>query len=187
MNPERGGRITSLRLREHELLDLGIGVEDPTAGGFVAAGAWGWDEMVPTLDAADYPGPGPWAGTPLPDHGEAWRLPWVVSEEARDSGSMECSGHVLPWQLRRRIELTPNAVRLTYAYSNQGAQPLYAYWRIRFFDSRPGWRSASKEETGSASCLRGPVSSASSGVDRSIVFAWPGSPAQQWRCRGMRR
>jgi len=128
VNPERGGRITSLRLREHELLDLGIGVEDPTAGGFVAAGAWGWDEMVPTLDAADYPGPGPWAGTPLPDHGEAWRLPWVVSEEARDSGSMECSGHVLPWQLRRRIELTPNAVRLTYAYSNQGDEPLYAYW-----------------------------------------------------------
>ena len=45
LRPERGGRITSIRLRGDELLDQGIGVNDPTATGFVAAGAAGWDEV----------------------------------------------------------------------------------------------------------------------------------------------
>ena len=71
IRPERGGRITSLRLRGEELLDQGIGVDQPTAEGFVEAGAWGWDELVPTVEAT---------GT-LPDHGEAWRVPWAVASE----------------------------------------------------------------------------------------------------------
>jgi galactose mutarotase-like enzyme len=128
VSPERGGRITSVRLRGEELLDQGIGVDDPGADGFVAAGAWGWDEMVPTVEAATYPGPGAWFGTQLPDHGEAWRLPWTVLEESGDFGSMECSGHVLPWKVRRRIELTESAVRLAYTFTNQGRHSMYAYW-----------------------------------------------------------
>ena len=128
LSPDRGGRITSLRLGGVELLDQGIGIDDPTAEGFVAAGAWGWDEMLPTLEAAIYPGPGLWAGTQLPDHGEAWRLQWRVLEESADSVSMECSGRVLPWRLHRRIELTERAVRLAYTYTNGGPHSLYAYW-----------------------------------------------------------
>src|SRR3989442_13041710 len=73
VRPERGGRITSLRLAGEELLDQGIGVDDHSAEGFVAGGAWGWDEMVPNVEAASYPGPGPFEGVELPDHGEAWR------------------------------------------------------------------------------------------------------------------
>ena len=57
--PERGGRITSLRLDGEELLDQGIGVDQPTAKGFVEGGAWGWDEMVPNVEETDT----------LPDHG----------------------------------------------------------------------------------------------------------------------
>jgi len=128
VNPERGGRITSLLLGQEELLDQGIGVDDPGAGGFVEGGAWGWDEMVPNVDAALYPGPGPWAGVQLPDHGEAWRLPWTVLEASGDSATMECGGRVLPWALRRRIDLSDRAVRLEYTYRNQGEHPLYAYW-----------------------------------------------------------
>jgi hypothetical protein len=128
LRPERGGRITSLRLGGEELLDQGIGVDDPTAESFLAAGAWGWDEMVPNVDASSYPGPAPWAGTQLPDHGEAWRLPWSVLEESGDSTSMDCVGRVLPWRLRRKIELIERAVRVDYTYRNDGAHPLYAYW-----------------------------------------------------------
>jgi galactose mutarotase-like enzyme len=128
IRPERGGRITSLRLRGDELLDQGIGVDDPSAEGFVAAGAWGWDEMVPNVDAAQYPGPGRWAGTQLPDHGEAWRVKWSVLVESGDGASMECTGRVLPWRLRRRIDLTESAVRVDYTYRNDGESPLYAYW-----------------------------------------------------------
>src|SRR3989441_3731075 len=64
VRPERGGRITSLRLEGEELLDQGIGVDQPSAKGFVEGGAWGWDEMVPNVNETDA----------LPDHGEAWRL-----------------------------------------------------------------------------------------------------------------
>src|ERR1051326_3462978 len=71
VRPERGGRITSLRLDGEELLDQGIGVDQPTADAFVDGGAWGWDEMVPTVERT---------GT-LPDHGEAWRFPWLVDAQ----------------------------------------------------------------------------------------------------------
>jgi galactose mutarotase-like enzyme len=117
-----------MRLRGEELLDQGIGADDPDADDFIAAGASGWDEMVPTVDASTYPGSGPWAGIQLPDHGEAWRLQWSVLQESADEASMECSGKVLPWRLRRRFGLTERAVRVDYTYRNDGPHPLYAYW-----------------------------------------------------------
>jgi len=124
VRPERGGRITSLRLRGEELLDQGIGVDDSASGEFVAGGAWGWDEMVPNVEATAYPGIGPFAGVELPDHGEAWRLPWTVI----DGATMECAGRILPWKLARRIVLGDSAVRFEYAYTNAGDAPLFAYW-----------------------------------------------------------
>ncbi len=117
IRPERGGRITSLRLRGEELLDQGIGVDQPTAEGFVEAGAWGWDELVPTVEAT---------GT-LPDHGEAWRVPWVVVSGDSTSCVMTCEGRALPWRLERRIELA-EMVRISYALSNAGATEIPGYW-----------------------------------------------------------
>lgn len=128
MNANRGGRITSLRLDGHELLEQGIGIDDPSAAGFVDAGAWGWDEMVPTVDASSYPTPGAWAGIELPDHGEAWRLPWSVIDETASSATMQCSGIRLPWRLERRVELASRAVRVEYSYRNLGPHPMYSYW-----------------------------------------------------------
>src|SRR5438128_12653920 len=113
IRPERGGRITSLRLDGEEILDQGIGVDQPTAEGFVESGAWGWDEMVPNVEATDT----------LPDHGEAWRLPWDV----HDAGLMSCRGRLLPWELERWIRLG-DAVRVTYRYRNAGLEPQLAYW-----------------------------------------------------------
>ena len=117
VRPERGGRITSLRLDGTELLDQGIGIDQPTADGFVAAGAFGWDEMVPTVEATGS----------LPDHGEAWRLPWMVSASSPSSCAMACEGRALPWRLERRIEAGP-AVRADYRLTNMGASGLPAYW-----------------------------------------------------------
>jgi galactose mutarotase-like enzyme len=116
--PERGGRITSLRLDGEELLDQGIGVDEPAAPGFVEGGAWGWDEMVPTLDATET----------LPDHGEAWRLPWTVEDERASSVGMSCTGRVPPWGLSRRIELKAERIRVSYVYTNRGREPHHAYW-----------------------------------------------------------
>src|SRR5207245_4310139 len=119
--PERGGRVTSLRLDGAELLDQGIGVDDPRAAGFVAGGAQGWDELVPTVDAAR------WHGVEIPDHGEAWRLPWTVVEAGEAHCAMVCDGRVLPWRLERRIEVGEN-VRASYRLSNTGSVEVPAYW-----------------------------------------------------------
>ena len=115
--PERGGRITSLRLRGDELLDQGIGVDDPSASDFVVGGAQGWDEMVPNVEAFGL----------LPDHGEAWRVPWVVEEQGPSSVVMSCRGRVLPFELRRRIEVGER-VRVDYMYRNAGTELHLAYW-----------------------------------------------------------
>ncbi len=117
VRPERGGRIASLRLRGEELLDQGIGVDDPSVSDFVAGGAQGWDEMVPNVEAVGL----------LPDHGEAWRVPWVVEDEGRSAVLMWCRGRVVPFELRRRIELGEQ-VRVDYTYRNAGAEPHLAYW-----------------------------------------------------------
>src|SRR5258708_6724528 len=55
--PARGGRITSLRLDGEELLEQGIGIDDPEASGFVAGGGFGGGEMVSPV-----PAPGAFAG-----------------------------------------------------------------------------------------------------------------------------
>jgi len=128
LNLQRGGRVTSLHLDGRELLDQGIGIDEPSRDNFVEAGAWGWDEMVPTVDPARYPGPGVWAGVELPDHGEAWRLPWSLLDETTSSATMKCTGVALPWQLQRRIELDTRAVHVDYTYRNSGEHPMYAYW-----------------------------------------------------------
>ncbi len=117
VRPERGGRITSLRLREEELLEQGIGVDDPAADDFVAGGAQGWDEMVPNLEAVGS----------LPDHGEAWRVPWVVEEESESSSLMSCRGQVVPFEFRRRVSLGEQ-VRVDYVYTNVGTKPHLSYW-----------------------------------------------------------
>jgi len=119
--PQRGGRITSLSLSGVELLDQGVGVDEPAAAGFVEAGAQGWDELVPTVD------PSSWRGLELPDHGEAWRLPWRVIESDQSSCTMECDGRALPWRLERTIEVGEK-VRAAYRLSNLGRAELPAYW-----------------------------------------------------------
>ena len=117
VRPERGGRISSLRLDGKELLDQGIGVDQPTADGFVEGGAWGWDEMVPTVEATES----------LPDHGEAWRLPWSVISAGDSACHMRADGRLVPWRLDRRIELG-DVVRVAYVLSNAGREAIPGFW-----------------------------------------------------------
>ena len=59
----------------------------------------------------------------LPDHGEAWRLPWEVLTES----VMRCTGRLVPWRLERRISLG-DAVDVSYVYTNVGDAPHTAFW-----------------------------------------------------------
>ena len=128
VRPNRGGRIGSLKLGGEELLDQGIGIDEPAAEGFVEGGAWGWDEMVPNLE----PTPS------LPDHGEAWRLPWKVTGKGDHVLGMSSEGRIMPWRLERWIELGAN-VLVRYRYTNAGGAPQPAYWCAHpLFKFEPG-------------------------------------------------
>jgi galactose mutarotase-like enzyme len=171
ISPERGGRVTSLRLDGTELLDQGIGVDDPAAAGFVEGGAQGWDELVPTVDATT------WRGIELPDHGEAWRLPWKVVEAGPAHCAMECGGRLLPWLLERRIEVGEN-VRATYRLSNAGGADVPAYWcsHVLF-----GYADGVEVDVGVrlmrfAAGKSGKFFLPPGSIDRAVL-RWPGGPA----------
>ena len=52
----------------------------PYDGDYVAQGECsGFDEMFPSIDKCFYEGY-PWRGTPIPDHGEVWSIPWNYTE-----------------------------------------------------------------------------------------------------------
>ena len=73
--------------------------------------------MVPTVEATGS----------LPDHGEAWRVPWEVVATGESECVMRAEGHAVPWRLERRIELG-DVVRASYSLSNGGATEIPGYW-----------------------------------------------------------
>jgi len=136
--PELGAKIVSL-------VDRRTGSEwliGPAAGrkvGRVAyGGIWqeqnmaGWDEMFPTIIACKYPGAGPRHGTELPDHGEAWTLPWQeieADETGRHGLTLELQGRALRYRLRRTLDLPGSAsLRMRYQLDNLEPEPLPYLW-----------------------------------------------------------
>jgi hypothetical protein len=86
--PSIGAKMCSLVYKRLglELLVQRPGSEyllQPYAGNYVAGECSGFDDMFPTIDECHYEAY-PWKGTPLPDHGEVWSIPWdhQVADEA---------------------------------------------------------------------------------------------------------
>lgn len=134
IEPEQGGRITSLRAADREWLAPAL-PRDPHAG-FSDAGSGGWDEVAPTVAECRLP-----AGRELPDHGDAWRVPWAVL----DSGIRHCTMSValgsLPLTLTRTITVAPDGVRLEYAAQSRGADDMPLLWSAHpLFAAPPGTR-----------------------------------------------
>jgi len=89
----------------------------------------GWDEMFPTIIACPYPGPGPLHGTPLPDHGEAWTMPWAAEQTGEGELTLTLTGRALPYRLTRRASFTaPNTLRLSYTLVNLSSDPMPYIW-----------------------------------------------------------
>ena len=94
--------------------------------GFAQSDTSGADEMFPTIDSCIYPYPG-YYGEKLPDHGELWSQPWMVTE-AKERLTTQIKGVVLSYLFKRSIELHDNTVCMEYEISNTGYQPLYGLW-----------------------------------------------------------
>ncbi len=89
----------------------------------------GWDEMLPTIEACDYPVPGQFEGAMLPDHGEVWTLPWNIIDIQTDSLTMAVAGRSLPYLLKRIMRVIGvNKVRLEYEVLNTGQEDLVMLW-----------------------------------------------------------
>lgn len=88
----------------------------------------GWDEMFPTILACAYPGEGPYFGAELPDHGEAWALPWADAGSAQEQISLELRGRALPYRLHRSLSLDGDALRMDYRLENCGRAEFAYLW-----------------------------------------------------------
>jgi galactose mutarotase-like enzyme len=86
----------------------------------------GADDMFPTIDPCRYPYEG-FFGTPCPDHGELWTLPWNVAL-TDNTIACEAKGEKFPYRFRREISLTEDSVRIDYLVENTGYYPLYGLW-----------------------------------------------------------
>jgi hypothetical protein len=97
---------------------------------FRSYGLFGWDEMFPSIYACWYPGAGRLSGTPIPDHGEVWSLPWQTLEEDDRTISLEVVGRALPYRLARRIRAgdDPKTLAFSYELTNTGNEGLFGLW-----------------------------------------------------------
>lgn len=90
----------------------------PYAVNYVTEGECsGLDDMFPTIDPCFYPDY-PWSGTPLPDHGEVWCLPWTCEQEGSEAAPVlhfSTFGVRLPYRLEKWVSLA-EAARLHIAY-----------------------------------------------------------------------
>jgi len=134
MVPEMGAKIVSL-------VDKRDGFEWIVGPGTrpvrkVAYGAWwheqdmaGWDEMFPTIIGCSYPGPGPLNGIQLPDHGEAWSMPWAVDPASETEVVLTLTGKALPYRLTRAVSFdAADALRFDYTLANLSTDQMPYIW-----------------------------------------------------------
>ena len=88
----------------------------------------GFDEVFPSIDACPYPD-GPFKGTPIPDHGEVWALPWE-SHFTTDNTSVTTSvkSPHLPYILTKEIHLKENEISFFYTVKNTSTAPFKFIW-----------------------------------------------------------
>jgi galactose mutarotase-like enzyme len=129
--PRRGAKIASLRhlATGREWLEQPsgeLGTRPEYGSAFTDADMFGWDEMLPTIIGGSYPD-GQYQGTPMPDHGEVWTLPW---ETRRDGDALVCrtEGRVLPYRLMRTMNVDGSRLQLDYELAAIGSVPLWLLW-----------------------------------------------------------
>ena len=94
---------------------------------FVRYDTGGWDECFPTIAPCLYP-EGIWKGTPLPDHGALWSIPWHCQLSPNEV-YLAAKCMTLPLLFRKRIRLVPKGrVKVSYEVENLCGEPLIFLW-----------------------------------------------------------
>jgi galactose mutarotase-like enzyme len=130
--PRLGGKIASIRVQGHELLQAPLLPYSPRTKfmGFDEADASGWDECLPSVAGCSVQTAAGQAH--IPDHGDLWRLPWQVLQASEDAATLRVNGFSLPLQLTRSIIFTETQtgyrLQLLYSLTNLGAYDLPWSW-----------------------------------------------------------
>lgn len=100
----------------------------PYDGDYVAQGECsGCDEMFPSIDRCFYEGY-PWRGTPIPDHGEVWSIPWHCTEDD-DRLHFATRGVRFPYRLEKWVSFADDAtLRMDYRLTNLSPFDLDFMW-----------------------------------------------------------
>ena len=120
--PHIGAKMCSLVYKPlgYELLVQTAGEAyklQPYDGDYVAGECSGFDDMFPSIDACHYE-TYPWAGTRIPDHGEAWSVGWDHQVEG-DSLHFSMVGVRFPYRLEKRVSFKSDSLlRIDYALTN---------------------------------------------------------------------
>lgn len=100
----------------------------PYKASFSAYDSSGFDEVFPSIDACPYPC-GKYAGTPIPDHGEVWALPWQYQLHPDGLGiTAWTKSPVLPYIFTRELTLQENEVCMHYKVENLSDEPFEFIW-----------------------------------------------------------
>lgn len=140
--PDRGGKITSLldTVNGREWLEAPEGALSGPADATVAfddGDMCGWDEMMPTLLACEYPD----TSLALPDHGELWSTTWDVTSQSATSVTTSVRGGALPYQLKRTLLVGHRSLRVDYRVSTDAEDSLQLLWAAHpLFAVYPGTR-----------------------------------------------
>lgn len=147
--PDLGGKIASLRVGSHELLQGPLHPYAPRTHtmSFDEADASGWDECLPSVAQCSLEteaGP-----VTISDHGDLWRVPWQVLDHTFDSATLRARCFSLPLQLTRSLILSPLTngpgwkLQLLYSLTNLGAYNVPFSWSAHpLFATLPGDRIA---------------------------------------------
>jgi galactose mutarotase-like enzyme len=143
--PSLGGKIASLRIGSHELLQAPLHPYAPRSQSmpFSASDASGWDECLPSVAECVVETPeGP---AHIPDHGDLWRVSWEVLEASSDSATLRARCFSLPLEITRTLLLSETRtgwkLQLLYSLLNLGQHSVPWCWAAHpLFSVDPGDR-----------------------------------------------
>lgn len=119
MLPASGGKIASVQSRGRELmqLPLGVGYRRSRTMSFEGSDASGWDECLPSVAACHVATDG--RTIEVPDHGDLWRVPWMLCAANANTCTMKGKCFSLPLELLRTASLRQikNGARLSLHYT----------------------------------------------------------------------
>ena len=130
--PELGAKIVSLKSlhtgrewlwRPQAALEL---FRNQLGDDFSQSTLAGADECLPTLASCV------WQGRHLPDHGEAWSVPWQVDEPAWKHGKLRTSLRlqISPFHFERTIRVCGAQLRMDYQLTNLSGLDEFYLWAL---------------------------------------------------------